>query len=245
MNANQERMERFTAWVAIAGGIFAYLNVVLAAIVTGGDFMLTLDGARMLGLPPEMRELFRLSMFADLLGFYFPVLVIGGYLWHRFRDETGAFGDMAALAILLYVVVGVSGAAILQTALHTLGTMHDGADEAGKTVAESIWATVAYFSQRGLWWCEGPVVLFWGIIVGGQLKQAGWGASILVPLKIVGWCFGLFFVFGFFPALNNLTNGMLVIVVLVFPLWMILFGLKLLRRPELRMGASRASLSSS
>lgn len=244
MNANQEKMERFTAWVAIAGGLFAYLNVVLAGIVTQGDFTLTLDGARMLGLPPEMRELFRLSMFADLLGFYFPVLIIGGYLWHRFRDEAGALGDMAALAILLYVVVGVSGAAILQTALHTLGTMHDGANESGKAIAESIWATVAYFSQRGLWWSEGPVVLFWGIIVGGQLKQAGWGASILVPLKIVGWCFGLFFVFGFFPGLNDLTNGMLLIVVALFPLWMILFGLQLLRHPGSRMGASATRSSS-
>lgn len=244
MNANQHKMERFTAWVAIAGGLFAYLNVVLAGIVTQGDFTLTLDGARMLGLPPEMRELFRLSMFADLLGFYFPVLIIGGYLWHRFRDEAGALGDMAALAILLYVVVGVSGAAILQTALHTLGTMHDSADESGKAVAESIWATVAYFSQRGLWWSEGPVVLFWGLIVGRHLKQAGWGAPVLVPLKIVGWCFGLFFVFGFFPGLNDLTNGMLLIVVVLFPMWMILFGLQLLRRPESRMGASTTRFSS-
>lgn len=228
MSQNQSQMVRFTAWAAILGGIFAYLNVVLAVVVTAGDFTVTLDGAKMLGLPPEMRELFRLAMFADVLGFYLPVLVIGGYLWHRFRDEAGGMGDMAALAILLYVVVGVSGAAILQTALHTLSSLHDGGDEATKATAETIWTTVAYFSQRGLWWCEGPVVLFWGLIVGGHMQRAGWGKSLLLPLKIVGWCFGLFFLFGFFPSLGDLTNGMLVIVVLLFPLWMILFGRQLL-----------------
>lgn len=231
MTQKQDQMVRFTAWAAILGGIFAYLNVVLAVIVTGGDFTVTLDGAKMLGLPPEMRELFRFAMFADVLGFYLPVLAIGGYLWHRFRSEAGALGDMAALAILLYVVVGVSGAAILQTALHTLGSLHDGGDEATRATAETIWATVAYFSQRGLWWCEGPVVLFWGLIVGGHMQRAGWGKALLLPLKIVGWSFGLFFLFGFFPSLNALTNGMLVIVVLLFPMWMILFGRHLLRQP--------------
>jgi hypothetical protein len=75
------------------------------------------------------------------------------------------------------------------------------------------------------------VVLFWGIIVGNQLKQAGWGRGILAMLKIVGWCFGLFFLFGMFPELSELTKSMLIVVVLIFPMWLLMFGWQLLRRP--------------
>lgn len=41
--------------------------------------------------------------------------------------------------------------------------------------------------------------------------------------------FGLFFVFGFFPDLGGLTEAMETVVVLLFPLWMLLFGWQLLR----------------
>jgi hypothetical protein len=80
-------------------------------------------------------------------------------------------------------------------------------------------------------------VLFWG---GGRqpVEERGWGASILLPLKIVGWCFGLYFIAGFFPQLDALTNALLVIVVLIFPFWMVLFGLQLRRRSlRLALGA--------
>ncbi|MNF58071.1 hypothetical protein D3C84_396160 [compost metagenome] len=75
-------------------------------------------------------------------------------------------------------------------------------------------------------------MLFWGLIVGKQLKDAGWGKSILWPLSIVGWCFGLFFVSGFFQSLAVLTNLLLVVVVLIFPLWLMMFGAQLLRGPK-------------
>ena len=66
-------------------------------------------------------------------------------------------------------------------------------------------------------------------------QDAGWGKSILWPLSIVGWCFGLFFVCGFFQSLAVLTNLLLVVVVLIFPLWLLMFGSQLLRGPKLRL----------
>ena len=122
--------------------------------------------------------------------------------------------------------------------VHTIGqgemAQHHGAAAASNTAAaEAAWTSIATASQKGLWWCEGPVVLFWGLIVGKQLKDAGWGKSILWPLSIVGWCFGLFFVCGFFQSLAVLTNLLLVVVVLIFPLWLMMFGAQLLRGPKL------------
>ncbi|WNN39074.1 hypothetical protein RIN61_23245 [Pseudomonas inefficax] len=227
MNNYSNEAMRFTAWASIIGGLFAYLNVGFMLMVTQGDMAVTLQGATMLTLPAEARQYFRLSMFADILGFYLPVLAVGAYFWREFRDEAGALGDMALLAIATYVVLGVTGAGLQLTG-----------SEALRAGAEAAWTTIAVGSQRGLWWCEGPVVLFWGIVVGRYLKNAGWGSSVLLPLKVVGWCFGLYFVSGFFAALDPLTNALLVLVVLIFPFWLVLFGLQLRRRAlRLPLGA--------
>ncbi|GLZ87012.1 hypothetical protein Pres01_30630 [Metapseudomonas resinovorans] len=233
MNTCSNEAVRVTAWAAILGGIFAYLNVGFMVMVTHGDMALTLHGASMLTLSAEARQYFRLSMFADVLGFYLPLLAIGGYLWNRFRSEAGALGDMAVLAITTYVVLGVVGAGLQLAVLNPLAELHAAGGEAAKAAAETAWTTIAVGSQRGLWWCEGPVVLFWGLVVGGHLKRAGWGASILLPLKIVGWCFGLYFVAGFFRELEAFTAALLVVVVLIFPLWMVMFGVQLRRRSVL------------
>ncbi|MDU9393932.1 hypothetical protein [Pseudomonas sp. zfem002] len=238
MNSNSNDAVRITAWAAILGGLFAYLNVSFMLMVTHGDMTVTLDGAQMLSLPAEQRQFFRLSMFADLLGFYLPLLVIGGYLWRTFREQAGALGDMAALAIATYVILGVVGAALQLSVLNPLAALHQSGAPAVQAAAEVAWTSIAVGSQRGLWWCEGPVVLFWGLVVGGHLKNAGWGASILLPLKVVGWCFGLYFIVGFFPQLDAVTNALLVLVVLIFPFWMVLFGLSLRRRSSrLALGA--------
>lgn len=230
MNSYSKEAVRVTAWAAILGGIFAYLNVGFMLMVTQGDMSVSLEGAAMLGAPAQTREFFRLSMLADILGFYLPVLVIGGFLWHGFRKEAGALGDVAALAIALYVTLGVTGAALQLSVLNPLADAHAAGGETARA-AEVIWTSIAVGSQQGLWWCEGPVVLFWGLVVGGHLKRAGWGRSVLWPLGIVGWCFGLFFLAGFFPQLAAVSNALLVLVVLIFPMWMILFGSQLLRKP--------------
>lgn len=240
MKSDCNEAARLTAWAAILGGLFAYLNVASMVLLTDADMAVTLRGATMLTLADEQRELFRLSMFADILGFYLPLLAIGGYLWRRFREEAGALGDMAVLAITLYVALGVIGAGLQLAVLHPLAQLHGAGGEAAKAAAETAWTTIAVGSQRGLWWCEGPVVLFWGMVVGKHLKQAGWGPSIRWPLALVGWCFGLFFLSGFFAALEPVTYLCLVLAVVVFPLWMLMFGLQLNRRATTLAMGTRA-----
>lgn len=231
MSNDTSSAARFAGWAAIFGGIVACLHVTLDFVLLGDDFAMSLHGASMLALPEATRDLFRWAMVADILGFYLPVLAIAGYLWRRFRDEAGAWGDMAVLTIVVYVVLGVSGAAIQMAVLQPLAHLHHGGDEATRLAAETTWAALAHASQKGLWWCEGPLVLFWGTVVGQQLAHAGWGRPVLILLKIVGWSFGLFFLFEFFPSLAMLAELTGLIIILAFPLWMLLFGWKLLRQP--------------
>ena len=225
---NAANAARFTGWSALVGGLLAYANVALYFAVCGGDTNMIFHGPTMLSLAPETRELFRLSMLCDVTGFYLPLLVIGAYLWNAFRAEAGALGDLAALAIVVYVIVGVSGAVIQMAALNPLAQLHAGGDESVMGATEAAWTAIVNGSQKGLWWVEGPVFLFWAFAVGNRLKAANWGQSLL--LRIVGILYGLFFVFGYFADLGEITDLLETAVVLILPLWMLLIGWQVVLR---------------
>ncbi|WP_213234543.1 hypothetical protein [Caballeronia sp. NK8] len=180
MNQTSRKVMRFTAWSAIIGGVLAYANVGLSFAVTGPDADMVLHGASMLALPPNSRELFRWCMVADTLGFYLPFVVIGGYFVHAFREELGSLGSMVAMAVALYVMVGVTGAVMQFATLHPLAHLYAGGDDATRSAAAAVWTAIANATQNGLWWIEGPLVLFWTLIAANVLKKAGWKGSILL-----------------------------------------------------------------
>lgn len=233
MNLETTAARRFTAWSAILGGVFAFMNVALVLLATAGDTNVIYHAPTMLAWPTETRDMFRWAMLADIPGFYLAVLAVATFFWRAFRDTAGALGDMALLAIVVYVVLGVSGAAIMQASLHPLARLHAGGDDTVRAATEAAWTAIVYACEQGLWWCEGPLVFFWGLIVAKQLQQAGAGRWFLLPLKIVGWCYALFFIFGFFPEAGELTELVVTIAVLIFPAWMIWLGTRLLRQPRL------------
>ncbi|MNF98775.1 hypothetical protein D3C84_816470 [compost metagenome] len=201
----------------------------LSMIVTGDDTSMVLSGAKMLSLPAETRDIYRWSMLTDIFGFYLPSLVVGGYLWHVFRNDAGALGSIAGLAIAFYATVGIIGAATQQAVVTPLAELYGHGSESIRAAAEVTWTTVAHAVQYGLWWSEGLVVLFWGLVVGGQLKRAGSGWFSLLLLKLVGIAFTLFLVFGFFKSLDELMKIMELSFLMLYPLWLLIFGVQLLR----------------
>lgn len=219
---------RLTAWAAMIGALFALANVALVVSLTGSDQDMVLHGASMLTLASDARMQFRLAMLADILGFYLPFVVIGGYVWHAFRTEAGALGDMAAIAITLYIALGIVGAGLDLAALEPLAHFHAGGDSAAQHAAEAAWTAIAGAVQNGLWWCEGPLVLFWVLAVGRHLKQAGFRFTFLA--SIVAYAFGLLTLFGFFPEFGAIETLLETAVVLILPVWMLLFGWQLRRR---------------
>ncbi|WP_416311316.1 hypothetical protein [Pseudomonas sp. W03] len=229
MQKNLTAAARVTAYAAILGGILAYTTVILSMVVTGDDTSMVLNGAKMLSLPAETRDIYRWSMLTDIFGFYLPTLVVGGYLWHVFRDEAGALGSIAVLAIGFYVTVGIIGASTQQAVISPLVQLHEQGDASVKAAAEVAWSAIAHAVQYGLWWSEGLVVLFWGLVVGGQLKKAGCGWFSLLLLKLVGISFTLFLIFGFFKSLDDLMKLMEMSFLILYPLWLLIFGVQLLR----------------
>lgn len=236
MNQNSRSVARLTGWSAIVGAILAVTTNVLWVAVVGSNTDILLHGPSMLALPVESRELFRWCMLTDTFGFYLPFLIIGGYFVHAFRDELGALGNMVMLAAGLYVTVGVVGAVIQLATIQPLAHLYAGGDEATRQTAASTWTTIANATQNGLWWVEGPLVLFWAPIAARVLKNAGWKGGVL--LRIGSWSFGLWFLFGFFPALEVVSSTSEMVMTFVMPLWMLVFGWQLLRRSSAYVSAT-------
>ncbi|MBB0026673.1 hypothetical protein [Ralstonia pickettii] len=225
---NSYNVARFTAWSAIFGGLAACTTLGLSVVVTGGDIEMVPHGPAMLALSAEGRDLFRWWMLADVLGFYLPFVAIGGYFLHTFREELGALREMIAIAVAVYIVCGIAGAVLQLSTIHPLAHVYASGDDGAKVAAGAVWTAIANATQNGFWWVEGPLVFFWTSIAARMLKKAGWRGSFL--LHIVGWGFGVFFVFGFFPSLAAVTDAGETVGVLALPLWMLVFGWQLLRR---------------
>ncbi len=235
---NSYNVARFTAWNAILGGLAACATLALSVVVTGGDIEMVPHGSAMLALSAEGRDLFRWWMLADVLGFYLPFVAIGGYFLHTFREELGALREMIAIAVAAYIVCGIAGAVLQLSTIHPLAHVYASGDEGAKVAAGAVWTAIANATQNGFWWVEGPLVFFWTSIAARLLKKAGWRGSFL--LHIVGWGFGVFFVFGFFPSLAAVTDAGETVGVLALPLWMLVFGWQLLRRaPALAVPTAR------
>ena len=220
---------KFTGWAAIIGGILAFLNIGLVLSATGADFEILLHAPSALAMSSEARDLYRWGMVADVFGFYLPFIAIGVFLWRLFRDSAGAWGDMALLCIVVYVLVGCAGAMLQAAAFNPLAHLHAGGDDAVKAAAEAAWTAVAYGVQKGLWWIEGPTLLFWGLVVASRLKTAGAGRWLVLLLQATAWAYGLTSVTGLSDGLTDLNGLFVTIAVLLLPLWMIWFGAGVLR----------------
>jgi hypothetical protein len=219
---------RLAAWTAIIGALLAWLNVGTLLAATGGDPDLLLRPAAALTLPAAAQKWFAVSMLFDSFGFYLPFLVIGAYWRSELRPRFGVTMDMATLCIGAYVLLGLAGASMQMAALPALAEIHGAGGEAVKAASESAWLVLVQATQNGLWWMEGPLMAFWGIVVGRALWAArtGFGRTLM----LCGALYGAYFVAALcgWGALAELIEFG---AVALLPLWMLLAGISLLRPP--------------
>ncbi len=218
---------RLVGWVAIIGAVLAWTNIGLYMAAFAGDLTLVYQPALFLSLPAPAHSFFHASMVLDSLGFYLAFLVIGGYLWSLLRAEHGALIDMAALCIVTYVVMGIAGASLLFSTVSPLAAMHAAGDPMVKAASEAAWLAIAAGAQQGMWLMEGPVMGFWGMVMGRAMRASGMPYGRL--LMVVGACYAAVFIIGIlnFWAVAELFQ---MVFLVLLPLWALLTGMALLRQ---------------
>lgn len=219
-------------WTAIFCALCAWFNIYGFLTATHGDAGAMLHGATALGLEPGAQQWFRVSMLADIFGFYFAFLVLGGYLWTRLRVAGGAQADIALLCIVAYALFGAAGAAMQLAALAPLAVLHAAQDPALRAATESAWTALAHASQRGLWWLEGPLLAYWAAVMGPLLRRHGIPYGRL--LMVCGALYGVAFIAEFTGA-RAPTELLQTVAVLLLPLWMLLTGIALLRQRSVQV----------
>lgn len=218
---------RMVGWVAIVGALLGWINIGLFVGATGGDLGMVFKPEVFLAQPASSHSLLHWAMVLDTLGFYLPFLIVGGYLWSRLRDDHGPLIDMAALCIVTYVLLGIVGASLLFSTIQPLAAMHAAGDAVAKAASEGAWLAVSYGAQHGFWLMEGPVMGFWGIVMGRAMNASGLPYGRL--LMVVGVLYASVFVAGVLGILPLVELIQAVFLVLL-PLWAILTGVHLLRQ---------------
>ncbi len=224
---SSDTSRRLAGWVAIIGALLAWSEIGVYMAAVNGDLAAVYEPAVFLSLPAHAHDYFHASLVLDTLGFYLPFLVIGGYLWSVMREEHGALMDMAALCIVTYAVMGIAGDALLFASVSPLAAMHAAGDAAVKAGTEATWLALASGAQQGLWIMEGPVMGFWGLVMGSAMRRAGRPYGLL--LMAVGVCYASIFVLGVLGIWAVAQQFQLVFLILL-PLWALLTGISLLRQ---------------
>lgn len=152
--------------------------------------------------------------------------MIGGYFWSQLREAQGALMDVAALCIVTYVIMGIAGASLLFSTAEQLAAAHAVGDAVAKAGAEAAWLAIAYGAQKGLWILEGPVMGFWGLVMGRAMRVSGLPYGRL--LMTVGVCYAAVFVAEVLGLVMLVEGGQFAFLMLL-PLWPLLMGIHLLR----------------
>lgn len=219
---------RFVGWLAVIGAILAWLMAVLVAGAAKFDFDVLDRPAMMLAYSAQSQNLYRLSMWADILGWYLPFLAVGGYLWQPMRQRLGALADIGLAGLVVYAVLGIAGAGLLNLTLTPVAELA-AHDPAAKTTAEALWITLQSGAQ-GLWNAEAPVLLLWGTAAARFLRAEKWGFGRLLTFDLCLFAIEFMFNLG---GWRDLGETVQMATLVIHPLWLLLFGITLLRDSDL------------
>ncbi|MCC7705628.1 hypothetical protein IGS59_25635 [Janthinobacterium sp. GW460P] len=222
-NSNDPRA--VVGWLAVLGAVLAWSMAVLVGAAAGFDFEVLAHPTRMLAYSAESQNLYRLSMWADILGWYVPFLAVGGYLWQPMRQKMGAMADIGLAGLIVYAVLGITGAGLLSLTLPPVAEL--AASTAGaKPAADALWITLQRAAQ-GIWNAEAPVLLLWGIVAARFLRGEKWGFGRLLTFDICLFMLELAFNL---VGWHDIGESILMITLVIHPLWLFLFGVSLLRQ---------------
>ncbi|MBN3786823.1 hypothetical protein [Burkholderia sp. Ac-20353] len=223
MTVNDPR--RFVGWLAVIGAVLGWGMAVLYAAAANFDVEVLERPVAMLAFAPGSQNLYRLSMWADILGWYLPFLAVGGYLWGRMRQRVGVLADIALTGVVAYAILGIVGAGMLNLTLAPLAGLYAGNDPMARMAAEAIWPTLQNAAQ-GIWNAEAPVLLLWGIVAARFLRAEKWGFGRLLTFDLC--VFGIEFILNL-GGRRDLGEMALQLTLAIHPLWLFLFGISLLR----------------
>lgn len=217
-------------------GIAALLALPLAfgntyTMLLAMDFNLeaVLDPLAVVASGPQAAELWRWSMVLDMLGYYLLIVPLTIVLWRWLGARGGAWGDLFALALLSYSVVGAAGAAIHAAVIPPLIHAHAAASEAQQAILQVVFLGAHDAVMYGLWNLLDALAsavgwLGFGVLLLRQRRAIGVATLVLGASALAD---GI----GVIVGVEVLASAGLMMYLFLAPVWAAWLGLDLLRRP--------------
>ena len=186
------------------------------------------EPAGLVTIDPERAPILRWAYLLDAVGWYLLLVPLILFLRSRFRED--GLADLAAVGALAYVVMGSMAAVLMATAAPRLIETFAGTTGPTQEAARLTFAVLSEGVHQGVWQTLDPIALgVWLLITGIHLRSAGAGVLGIIPLVLGVAAFVA-------AALTALGASTLALVVfapgVVFPLWVLWMGVRLLRRPD-------------
>lgn len=186
------------------------------------------EPAALVTIGAERAPILRWAYLLDAVGWYLLLVPLILFLRSRFREE--GLADLAAVGGLAYVVMGSMAAVLMATAAPRLIETFAGTAGPTREAARLTFAVLSEGVHQGVWQTLDPIALgVWLLITGIHLRSAGAGVLGIIPLVLGVAAFVA-------AALTALGASTLALVVfapgVVFPLWVLWMGVRLLRRPD-------------
>lgn len=222
-----ESNRRLVAWAAILVPVIGWSCLASFLVATDGDLTVVFRPEQFLALDSSSISLFKLGLVLDVFGYYLTFFIIGPYFRDLLRPRQGQIIDMAHACLIAYVLLGIIGAAMQLTTVTPLANLWAGSDPIVRTTSEVNWMSVATMAQNGIWGMEGPVMAFWGWVVGKGLRASGVRYGTL--LMASGLAYGAFFV-AIAVGSAEAASGIQTVAIILLPVWALLTGIDLLRK---------------
>ena len=226
---SQDSFQRWAAVSAIASFVLALGSVLVAMPAMNWDFSAAADPLNFMQKGSAVAGPLRLSLLLDMFGYYLMIAPLVMLLDRWLRPRAGDWSRLFSGCLLAYVLIGAIGASILAATGPRLFALHEAASAGQRPALEAIYLAFTDAVYGGIW-----------NILEMLLAGVGWfGLGWLIRrerraigiLTMVLGASGVLDSFGMMLGLGGVQSAGLSVYLLLGPVWALVLGISLLRRP--------------
>ena len=223
--------QRFAAVTAIVSFPLTLASVVLSTLPTINFISpdVATNPALTLSVGADGANLLRWGMILDMLGYYLPLLPVALFLQRWLRPRNPDWVRFYTICGLGYILIGAIGAATLAAVQPSLILAYGQASVEQRYVLETVFITMWNMVFGGMWnILEVLLAGIWFFGIGLLLRSERRLFSIF---SIILGISALLDSLGFILGIEALALLGVAIYVLLAPIWTLLIGIDLLRKP--------------
>ena len=221
--------QRFAAITAIVSFFTAMASNVLQAIPVNFNSEFPINPVMFLSVGNSGANFLRWGLILDMLGYYLPLLPIALFIQHWFKTKNPIWTRFYTICGLGYILIGAAGAVTLAVVQPPLINAYAQGSVEQRAFLETIFGTIWNIVYGGMWNILGELLAgFWFLGIGLLLRSERWIIGIIG--MIVG-ASALIDSLGNIVGMESLALVGLSVFIILAPIWMLWFGIDLLRKP--------------